>query len=814
MAKQPKIRRDLVYHPDPVDEDRQLVKDPVRRQFFRYNALQIAMMQALDGRRTLADVKALLDERFESDIPLVSIERFVARVEQNLLLDVTSYTVNDEATRAQIRKRLKKRNLALRVKARDGASREGMLFEAGTRELNEGDPCKAARHFEEVLEINPNNERARQVLLSTHEAFFKVRTRSPSHARLIHVLDPHQMLVAVDRVIGRFAFGSWGLLAIVLLLLLSISPTLEVFSDPALLENVSIVDAVVFVVALELLVFFHELCHGLACVHYGGRVDDVGLMFFYGSPLPVGYCDTSDTYLFRDRRPKIVVQFAGPIGSLASQAVLFHLLALSDPSFPLWQGFALANCLVLWWNFLSVIPFVKFDAYYAVCEYVGVANLRERSFEHLRNRLGQLIFGVASPTRTTVAERRLFTVFGILSGVYTVFYLYRILFLFALPLALDLLGFVGFVIASIYILWEGGLPFLRGGIRLVRFLAHHHRTVFTPIRSVVFAVVIILVVLGLSAPWPLHVDGSLEVEPLQRVELRVDEPGLIAELAVRTGDRVEAGQVIATLRSDQLIRDRALAEQDLAIARGKLALLREGSRREAVQLAAAQARTDRVRSSVAARELHQAHLLRNRDVGTGDDLQRARASAAHATGQARVAAATAQLVSASARDEELAELEAHLKLCEGRLVDLDARVQRLEIKSPISGVVVTPRIEDRVGRWLESGAELLTIHDTTLWKARIVPDRTEPIAGIAVGQRVIIAAHGDPHSQLETLVGEILPPQEQGSSITVYTTPLSHDGWRSGMTGQARIYAPERSIAYRVFVLPLARLWEQELPSF
>jgi hypothetical protein len=114
---------------------------------------------------------------------------------------------------------------------------------------------------------------------------------------------------------------------------------------------------------------------------------------------------------------------------------------------------------------------------------------------------------------------------------------------------------------------------------------------------------------------------------------------------------------------------------------------------------------------------------------------------------------------------------------------------------------------------LKTGEQLLEIHDVSRWRGRIVPDRGEPLTGLAVGQRIVVVAAGDPHHRAETTIGEILPPPDRDSEMVLYTGPMVHDGWRSGMTGEARIYAPKRSVAYRLLVLPIARLIDFELPN-
>ena len=81
MTQFAKTREDLLYHPDPHDDDVVLVKDPIRRQYFRYNALQVAMMRALDGQRGFEEVQAQLEREFDVEEPIESISRFLARIE-------------------------------------------------------------------------------------------------------------------------------------------------------------------------------------------------------------------------------------------------------------------------------------------------------------------------------------------------------------------------------------------------------------------------------------------------------------------------------------------------------------------------------------------------------------------------------------------------------------------------------------------------------------------------------------------------------------------------------------------------------------
>ena len=190
----PRLRADLIVQEDAEAPGRYVVKDPVRGQYAIYNELHVAIMQALDGKRTLQDVQDHLGETLAVEVPLGALEQFVDRLERSLLLDVTSYTAGDARTRKAILTALRRRKLALRVHARDDASPEAMLLAAGTRQLHEGDPCLAASYFAAVLEVNPGNEHAQRVLAGIQEAFLRSKIITPAHLQTWKIWNPDRFL--------------------------------------------------------------------------------------------------------------------------------------------------------------------------------------------------------------------------------------------------------------------------------------------------------------------------------------------------------------------------------------------------------------------------------------------------------------------------------------------------------------------------------------------------------------------------------------------------------------------------------------------
>ncbi|MDG4601715.1 MAG: efflux RND transporter periplasmic adaptor subunit [Defluviicoccus sp.] len=182
---------------------------------------------------------------------------------------------------------------------------------------------------------------------------------------------------------------------------------------------------------------------------------------------------------------------------------------------------------------------------------------------------------------------------------------------------------------------------------------------------------------------------------LESGDIATRVPGTVAQVAVRVGERVKAGAVLATL-----IADRATAERDL----------------RAAEVAAAEAAVASARARLA---------LKRQEVGRLDSLK-----ASPAFGEARyldlrqeVQIAEAELAQAEAT---VAPVRAQLRLAEIALADST-------IRAPYDGVV-TRRFAD-VGAYLQTGAPVASLIDDQLLE--VEADVPAPrLAGLTSGAGV------------------------------------------------------------------------------
>jgi multidrug efflux pump subunit AcrA (membrane-fusion protein)/GAF domain-containing protein len=176
--------------------------------------------------------------------------------------------------------------------------------------------------------------------------------------------------------------------------------------------------------------------------------------------------------------------------------------------------------------------------------------------------------------------------------------------------------------------------------------------------------------------------------------------------------------------------------------------------------------------------------VRNRDA----DAMLASAQANYAIAERRAAEAAAQRDAAETRRWSLAARDAAAELDYARSTEQDLR-----LTARVSGVVVTPRVEERVGEHLDQGDELCEI-------ARLDPVHVEvqlgegDVGAIGEGSRARLKVLAYPDRQFAGRVLRISPQGESqpGKSATFVVSveiPNKRLELLSGMTGRAKIDA-------------------------
>ncbi len=230
------------------------------------------------------------------------------------------------------------------------------------------------------------------------------------------------------------------------------------------------------------------------------------------------------------------------------------------------------------------------------------------------------------------------------------------------------------------------------------------------------------------------VAGPGVVEPADR-ETRVagSVSGRIARLAVREGQRVQAGELLIELDATVERAAMAVVQAELQTAQADLARTRQGSRREDIEAANAEADAASARAQLSGSVLQRQQTLAPSGAITVDELDRSRRQAEVDAITARVSDARRRSTRAGSRVEDIAASRARVVAAQARLNQQQAAIDRLSIRAPIAGEILQVRY--RVGEYYSPGGAdaLIVMGDTNTLRARMDVDERD-IARVRVGQ--------------------------------------------------------------------------------
>ncbi len=217
--------------------------------------------------------------------------------------------------------------------------------------------------------------------------------------------------------------------------------------------------------------------------------------------------------------------------------------------------------------------------------------------------------------------------------------------------------------------------------------------------------------------------------------------GRIDEVAVRAGDRVEAGTVLVRLDQEEAVARRDQARATLALARTELADLRQGQRPEEIAVIEAQIAEVEASLATAEREFERLERLKEQRVISESALDQARM--ARDTAKARRRALESQLAVARlpARKDAIAAAEHRIDIARAALAEAEKQLADRRIESPQTGLVQD--VYFRPGEVVNPGGPLLALLPPANRKIRFfVPEAS--LASLRLGQRVEIGCDGCP----------------------------------------------------------------------
>ena len=587
------------------------------------------------------------------------------------------------------------------------------------------------------------------------------------------------------------------------------------------LSTVPLLIATIFVV-----VTLHEFAHGLTCKRFGGEVREMGFLLLYLQP--AFYCNVSDAWFF-PKSQRLWVSFAGPYFELFIWAVATLVWRVTDV-----DGWINHVALVVMATsgiktFFNFNPLIKLDGYYLLSDYLGIPNLRKRSFRYVGACL-KSVGGLFGKLPTALPrERRIYLTYGIPAAIASI----AILTYFAwaigehLIMADQRLAFFAFA-GLIGMRFRSKVRGLFGRNREPRESSRRskddgdaggRRKGRRGRKWIILAAVLFLIVV---VPLELKVAGSINVLPIHNADVRAEIEGTIGEILVDEGQHVNAGDPIARIVDRDLRAELAKTEGLAGESRARLRLLEAGSRPEEVEVAMTTVARHEEQLKYHRGRLDRFKTLNEQQLTSMLDYEESGRLVASAESDLAEAKKKLDLLLAGTRPEEIEALRGTVASQESQIRHLQEQLRLTEVTSPAAGIVTTPsrQLQAMKLQAVAKGDLIAKVQDSKLIKAEIAVSEKE-IADVRTGHTVALKVRAFPERVFPGKVTDIattagdggasppsasasksgLLPDASGAStqpantILVTTEIDNADGLlKPGMTGMAKIYCGKRQI--------------------
>lgn len=314
----------------------------------------------------------------------------------------------------------------------------------------------------------------------------------------------------------------------------------------------------------------------------------------------------------------------------------------------------------------------------------------------------------------------------------------------------------------------------------------------------------------------LRIGGPFMILPVHNADVRPETDGIIEEIYVTEGQKVEVGDIIARLSDRDVKSELRKIEALIGQTRARLTMFEVGPTREELALARTAVARARERLKFVRARSDRNKLLVGKGMISRMEFETSQEQTAIAEGDLTEAQNRLTVLQVGTRQEQIDATKAEMASLDVQRRHLEGTLQRVEVRSPAAGLVATParQLEAMLGQAIQKGALVAKVYDFKRLMVEIAVSEKD-ISEIRVGQEVAFKARAYPD---ETFYGRVtstattalgsastssnaLPvsiTQSSTSSPTtiLVTTVIDNRGLKlkPGMTGQAKIFCGERRI--------------------
>jgi putative peptide zinc metalloprotease protein len=359
----------------------------------------------------------------------------------------------------------------------------------------------------------------------------------------------------------------------------------------------------------------------------------------------------------------------------------------------------------------------------------------------------------------------------------------------------------------------------------------------------------------------LSVSGEFSILPEHNADVHAQVNGVIEEVAVKEGDHVKKGDLLVRMGDRDYRNELSKLEAHITEKRARLRLLQGGVRAEEIDVSRISVDMAKTRHMHSQKRFEEAQLerveeLAKAEASVGKSLERLKyakkdrdslqqmmrqkliaqkqldeaeeevfirqkeleeAGAELKLALARGLASVEKELAVAGKQVEEAEGELNILLAGSRPEEIEAasselvrlevqrdyvldQLARLAIRSPIDGIVTTPKLSEKLGQLVEQGDLIMEVYKFVTVVAEIyVPEKE--FGDIAIGQEMTLKARAYPSQTFQGTISAIAPVATRddsglNSKIIRVSSRIANPGLllKPEMTGNAKIYCGKRRI--------------------
>ncbi len=297
-------------------------------------------------------------------------------------------------------------------------------------------------------------------------------------------------------------------------------------------------------IAIPLAKMAHEFGHAFTAHRYGCRIPTMGIALVVMTPML--YTDTNEAWKLTSRRQRLEIGIAGMATELLlALAALWAWIIL--PEGPVRGAvFILATTTWIMTLLLNASPFMRFDGYFILSDFLGIPNLHARSFAFGRWWLREMLFrlGDSPPEPASPHRRRFLVLFALAVWVYR----------FSVFIGIALLVYhyffkaLGIFLFAVEIGWFIIHPLYREAHAWWKIRERIHLSCVS-VRSLMLLIAAVTII---AVPWRSRLTAPAALSATHEQQISAPLPSMVTSEPAAEMHKVRAGEVLIQLMSPDM----------------------------------------------------------------------------------------------------------------------------------------------------------------------------------------------------------------------------------------------------------------------